>query len=308
MTEMTQLTAGTRASQMALTQTNKVIKSLIDCHRSLTVTLKHITTKGDIVNTPIPLDTIGKAWFTKELEQELLDQKIDFAVHSLKDVPPELPPGLVIIPVLQRDDSRDGLVAKAATSLATLPKGAIVGTDSLRRTTLLLRERPDLAVKSIRGNANTRLQKLEVGDFDALVMAVAGLQRIDRAEMVVEYLDPTTFVPSIGQGALAVEVRTERQDLIAMFQELQDDATQRATAAEQAFAQIIGGGCKLPVACYIHFAADTAYVHGMVGSIDSKQCVIKTLQGPAADAMKLARKLAGELAKEPFVSEYAQPK
>jgi hydroxymethylbilane synthase len=292
---------------MALTQTNKVIKSLIDRRPGLTVALKHITTKGDIDNTPIPLDTVGKAWFTKELEQELLDQKIDFAVHSLKDVPPELPPGLVVMAVLQRDDPRDGLVAKTATSLASLPKDAVVGTDSLRRKTLLLRERPDLVVKSIRGNANIRLQKLEAGDFDALVMAVAGLQRIDRTEMVVEYLDPTTFVPSIGQGALAIELCAERQDLITMFQELQDEATQMATSAEQAFAQVIGGGCKLPVACYVHFEADTAYIHGMVGSIDSKQCAMKTLQGTTADAMQLACQLASELAKEPFVAEYAQP-
>jgi hydroxymethylbilane synthase len=307
MTDLTHLIAGTRGSQMALTQTNKVKRILIKHCPGLTVTLKHVTTKGDVDNTPIPLDTVGKAWFTKELEQELLDQKIDFAVHSLKDVPPDLPLGLVVMAVLQRDDPRDGLVAKTVTSLATLPKGAVVGTDSLRRKTLLLRERPDLVVKSVRGNANTRLQKLEAGDFDVLVMAVAGLQRIGRAEMVVEYLDPTTFVPSIGQGALAVEVCAERSDLITMFQELQDDATQMATSAELAFAQVIGGGCKLPVACYVHFEADIAYVHGMVGSIDSKQCAIKTLQGPAADAIKLARQLAVELAKEPFVAEYAQP-
>src|SRR6267154_1665057 len=118
MTELTHFTAGTRASQMALIQTNKVIKNLIDSHPSLTVTLKHVTTKGEIDNTPIPLDTVGKAWFTMELEQELLDQKIDFAVHSLKDMPPELPSGLVVMAVLRRDDARDGLVAKTATSLA----------------------------------------------------------------------------------------------------------------------------------------------------------------------------------------------
>jgi hydroxymethylbilane synthase len=306
MAELTYLTAGTRASQMALFQTNRVINSLIDRHPELSIAQKHISTKGDTDQTPIPLDTVGKAWFTKEIEQELIDQNIDFAVHSLKDVPPELPPGLIVMPVLRRDDPRDGLVATAAITLKTLPKGAVIGTDSLRRKTLLLRERPDLNVRSIRGNANTRLQKLESGAYDALVMAVAGLERINRSEMVAEYLDPTSFVPPIGQGALAVEVRSERQDLLSLFQELQDNSTKIATAAEQAFTQVIGGGCKLPVACYVRINEDTAHVYGMVGSIDAKQCVIKSLQGSAANAIELAQQLAHDLAREPFVTDYGK--
>jgi len=305
MANLKQLTAGTRGSQMALTQTGRVITRLTKQHPELAVTTKIITTKGDVDDTPIPLDTIGKAWFTKEIEQELLDKNIDFAVHSLKDVPPELPPGLTVLPILPRDDPRDGLVATSATTLATLPKGATVGTDSLRRKALLLQTRPDLDVKSIRGNANTRLQKLEAGDFDALVMAVAGLERIGRSEMVVEYLDPTTFVPSIGQGALAVEVRLERTDLITLFKELQDGACVQATAAEQAFAEVIGGGCKLPVACYVHIEAGAAKVYSMVGSMDGTRCVTVSLEGPAAKALELARQLAHELAEEPFVAEYA---
>ncbi|HEY4160751.1 MAG TPA: hydroxymethylbilane synthase [Candidatus Saccharimonadales bacterium] len=305
MTDLKQLTAGTRGSPMALTQTGRVIAQLTKRHPELMVTTKTITTKGDVDDTPIPLDTVGKAWFTKEIEQELLDKNIDFAVHSLKDVPPELPPGLTVLPILPRDDPRDGLVATAATTLATLPKGATVGTDSLRRKALLLQERPDLNVQSIRGNANTRLQKLEAGDFDALVMAVAGLERIGRIEMVVEYLDPTTFVPSIGQGALAVEVRTERTDLTALFKELQDEACVQATAAEQAFAEVIGGGCKLPVACYVRIEAGTAHAYGMVGSMDASKCVVASLRGSAAEASALARQLARKLAKEPFVVEYA---
>lgn len=306
MTESTQLTAGTRASQMALFQTNEVIKSLTDHHPELSIVQKHISTKGDIDQTPIPLDTVGKAWFTKEIEQELLDQKIDFAVHSLKDVPPELPPGLIVLPILKRDDPRDGLVAKESATLSTLRKGAIVGTDSLRRKALLLKVRPDLNVQSIRGNANTRLQKLESGEYDALVMAVAGLERIDREDMIVEYFDPTTFVPSIGQGALAVEVRSERQDLVSLFKKLQDESTRVATSAEQAFAQVIGGGCKLPVACYVRIDEDTAHVYGMVGSVDAKQCVIKSLQGSATGAAELAQQLAHDLAREPFVADYGK--
>lgn len=306
MTELLQLTVGTRASQMALVQTNRIIKSITDHNPGLSVRQKHITTKGDIDNAPIPLDTVGKAWFTKEIELALLNHEVDVAVHSLKDVPPELPPGLAVMPVLRRDDPRDGLVAKAPVGLTTLPKGAIVGTDSLRRKTLLLRERPDLRVKSIRGNANTRLQKLEAGEYDALVMAVAGLERINRAEMIVEYLNPATFIPSIGQGALAVEIHTERQDLKVMFQKLQDRDTLVATEAELAFAQIIGGGCKLPVACYARIEADTAYVYGMVGSLDATQCIVKSLKGRASEVLALSRQIAKELAKESVVIGYGR--
>ncbi|HUB94004.1 MAG TPA: hydroxymethylbilane synthase [Verrucomicrobiae bacterium] len=306
MTESIQLIAGTRASQMALFQTNKVIENLKGHHQELSIKQKHISTKGDIDQTPIPLDTIGKAWFTKEIEQELIDRHIDFAVHSLKDIPPELPPGLIIMPILKRDDPRDGLIATTSVTLKTLPKGAIIGTDSLRRKALLLRERPDLIVKSIRGNANTRLQKLESGTYDALVMAVAGLERIDRSEMITEYLDPTTFVTSIGQGTLAVELRSERQDLIELFKELQDTHTLLATAAEQEFANVIGGGCKLPVACYVRIDDDTAHIHGMVGNMDARQSVIKSLHGAATNAVGLAQQLACDLAREPFVAEYVK--
>lgn len=305
MTKPTQLIAGTRASQMALVQTGQVIKALTSHHAGLTIQQKHITTKGDVDDTPIPLDTVGKAWFTKEIEQALLDHQIDFAVHSLKDVPPELPPGLLVMPVLRRDDPRDGLIAEKPYTLATLPQGAIVGTDSLRRKTLLLRERPDLQVKSVRGNANTRLQKLETGEYDALVMAVAGMERIARTEMVVEHFDPTTFVPSVGQGILAVEVCAERLDLVTMFQEIQESDTRNAAAAEQAFTQVIGGGCKLPVACYVHIEAGKAYVHGMVGSMDTTQCVTQSVHGPAENAVTLAQQLAQALAQESFVADYA---
>ncbi len=306
MTETRQLIAGTRGSPMALVQTDKVIAHLTGRHPELMIATKTITTKGDANDAPIPLDTVGKEWFTKEIEDELIERNIDFAVHSLKDVPPELPPGLMILPVLPRDDPRDAVIATTATTLATLPKGAIVGTDSLRRKTLLLKERPDLQVKSIRGNANTRLQKLEAGDFDALIMAAAGLERIGRTEMITEYLDGTTFVPSIGQGTLAVEIRTARTDLITLFTELQDEACRQATMAEQAFAEVIGGGCKLPVACYVQIETGTAHIYGMVGSIDAAQCVIGSLQGAATEAVGLARQLAHKLAQEPFVAEYAR--
>lgn len=304
MTEIKHFIAGTRGSQMALTQTGHVIDQLKSHYPDITIETKVITTRGDVDTAPIPLDSIGKAWFTKEIEQALLKGDIDFAVHSMKDVPPELPGGLIVFPILKRDDPRDVLVSLDAKGLVELPQGAIIGTDSLRRKALLLKQRPDLRVKSARGNANTRLQKLEAGKFDALVMAAAGLERIGRSETIAEYFDPTTFTPAIGQGALAIEARTVRIELLDMLMTIQDEPTQQAIAAEHAFAQEIGAGCKLPVACYVHFVDGKAHVNGMVGSMDGKQCTISTTSGDSSDASAIARQLARELSKEPFVAEY----
>ncbi len=289
---------------MALTQTGHAIDQLKSRYPDVTMDTKVITTRGDVDTAPIPLDTIGKAWFTKEIEQALLNGDIDFAVHSMKDIPPELPGGLIVFSILKRDDPRDALVSLDVKGLAELPQGAVIGTDSLRRKALLLKQRPDLRVKSVRGNANTRLQKLEAGKYDALVMAAAGLERIGRSETIAEYFDPTTFTPAIGQGALAIEARTVRIDLLDMLKTIQDEPTQQAIAAEQAFAQEIGAGCKLPVACYVHFVDGKSYVNGMVGSMDGKQCTISTTSGDAPDASAIARQLARELSKEPFVAEY----
>ena len=303
MTDSLHLTVGTRGSQMALVQTDLVVEPLKAKHPGLAVTVKVITTKGDIDHSVIPVDTVGKAWFTKEIEQALLDGHVDLAVHSLKEMPPNTPPGLVVSPVLARDDPRDALIGKTGQSLADLPRGAIVGTDSLRRKAMLLAQRPDLIVRSVRGNANTRLQKLASGDYDALVLAAAGLRRIERADDITEYFDPTVFIPAIGQGALAAEWSTDRPEVTSLMEALEDPPTCAAVAAEQAFAQTIGGGCKLPVGCYVYLAADSVHIYGMVGSMDGSLSVTKASTGPADQAVGLARALATELAKEPFVMQ-----
>jgi hydroxymethylbilane synthase len=303
MTDPLHLSVGTRGSQMALVQTDLVVEPLKAHHPGLVVTVKVITTKGDIDHSVIPVDTVGKAWFTKEIEQALLDGQIDLAVHSLKDMPPNTPPGLVVSPVLARDDPRDALIAKNGQSLEDLPRGAIVGTDSLRRKAMLLAQRPDLTVRSVRGNANTRLQKLAVGDYDALVLAAAGLHRIERGDEITEYFDPTVFIPAIGQGALAAEWSIDRPEVTRLIEALEDPPTRAAVAAEQAFAQTIGGGCKLPLGCYAYFVADYVNVYGMVGSMDGSISVTKATTGPADQAVGLAQTLAAELAKEPFVMQ-----
>lgn len=306
MAELRQLRVGTRGSKMALVQTQLVVDRLKALHPALDIQTQIITTRGDTNLAPIPLDTIGKAWFTEEIEQALEDGTIDLAIHSLKDVPPEIGAGLHVLPVLRRDDPRDVLVARDGKTLADLPNGAVVGTDSLRRKALLLARRPDLRVQSVRGNATTRLEKLERGAYDALVMAVAGLERIGRTDAVTDYFDTETFVPAIGQGALAAEWRSERKDISAYVAVLGDAETLAAVAAEQAFAAVIGGGCKLPVGCYARFANETAQVYGMVGSMDGTEVVIQSASGPADQATQLAQTLARKLAAEPFVAQYVK--
>jgi hydroxymethylbilane synthase len=289
---------------MALMQANLIADQLTAKNPGLTVKLKIITTKGDTNDAPIPLDTIGKEWFTKEIEQALQNRSIDLAVHSLKDLAPETPEGLLVQPVLVRDDPRDALVSKIGVSLSALPKGATIGTDSLRRKALLLQHRPDVNVKSIRGNANTRLKKLEEESYDALVMAAAGLERIGKTDVITELFDPRTFTPAVGQGVLAAESREDRPEIVDMIKALQDAPTQAAVAAERAFASEIGGGCKLPIGCYVYFDGDTVHVNGMVGSMDGTRTTIKSVIGPAAESATLARQLAAQLVKEPFVAEY----
>lgn len=298
------LTIGTRGSQMALMQANLVAERLKARYPGLAIDIEVITTKGDTDDSPIPLDTVGKAWFTSEIEQALLNGRVDFAVHSLKDLPPEVPAELAVSSVLVRSDPRDALVTRTATRLGELTKGAVIGTDSLRRKAQLLQQRPDLVVQSIRGNANTRLQKLQDGGYDALVVAAAGMERIGRARDITEYFAPDVFVPAIGQGALAVEARKDNPELWTMLHALQDPPTQAAVDAEQAFARVIGGSCKLPLGCYVYFKADTVHIHGMAGNMEGTVVVTKTVSGPANKAIELAQRLAAELAKEPFVAQY----
>jgi len=303
MTAVQSLTIGTRGSRMALRQTDLVANALTAQNPALTIKTKIIITKGDRNMAPIPLDTVGKAWFTAEIEDALQKGEIDLAVHSHKDLPPEMPEGFAVAAVLKRSDPRDALVARAAKRLTDLPEGAIVGTDSLRRKALLLQHRPDLVVRSIRGNVDTRLRKLYDEQYDALVLAAAGLERLERLDAVSEFLDPTSFVPAIGQGVLAVEARSDNTVLWGMLRAIQHQPTLAVVAAEQAFSRIIGGGCKLPVSCYVYFERSTAHIIGMVGSKNARECVVKSITGSKAEAVSLAEGLARKLLVEPFMTK-----
>ena len=303
MSEIKSLTIGTRGSALALKQTELVIKALEANYPALQITTKIITTKGDKNLSPIPLDTIGKAWFTEELEEALLSGEIDLAVHSLKDLPPETPKGLATTAVLKREDARDVLISRSNVGLDQLPKGAIVGTDSIRRKAELLHRRPDLIIKSVRGNVDTRLCKLQQKDYDALMLAAAGLSRLGKIDAVTQYLDPNEFVPAIGQGVLAAEARVDHTELWQLIKSIQDPETLEIVKAEQMFSKVVGGGCKLPVGCYAYFEGEEVTLHAMVGSMDALKMVTKSAKGPRANAVSLAKQLAKDLLREDIFSQ-----
>lgn len=289
------ITIGTRGSDLALIQTEIVKNNLLAIDPTLEINVSIIKTKGDKNMSPIPLDTVGKGWFTKEIEKALLDKTIDLAVHSLKDMPEELPNGLAITAITKREDPRDVLVSRDKHTLADLPSGAIIGTDSSRRRLQVLHLRSDLHVASVRGNVNTRLNKLNEGNYDALVLAAAGLKRLGKDNVITQYFDPTAFIPAPGQGALAIETRKSDSILTAFLSNIIDKPTEIATNAERAFAAATGGGCKLPVGAYAVCNGDTCKLYGMLASLDGSQYIVDAIEGPCDEAVTMGEKLAKKI-------------
>ncbi|MBI2940745.1 MAG: hydroxymethylbilane synthase [Chloroflexi bacterium] len=246
---------GTRGSALALAQTRLVIERLAERFPSTAVEICPIHTRGDHLAS-VSLSVIGgQGVFVKEIEQALLAGRIDFAVHSLKDLPSALPPGLALAAILPREDPRDVLIARSAPSLVALPAGARVATSAPRRFTQLHAARPDLHLVDIRGNVDTRLRRLRAGDFDAIVLAAAGLHRLGRAGEITEYLPLDVCLPAVGQGALAVEARVDDADLLAMLQAIDHPPTRAAVTAERAVLRALGGGCRIPIAAYARVQA-----------------------------------------------------
>ena len=280
---MTELVAGTRGSRLALAQTAWVVERLRLAHPGLTVRTEVIRTKGDVF-TDAPLPSIGgKGLFTGEIEAALLAGTIDLAVHSLKDLPTDLPDGLAIGAVPEREDARDVLISRSGAGLDALPPGARVGTGSLRRAAQLRARRPDLCIVDVRGNVDTRLRKLGQEDarLDALVLAAAGLNRLGLAGRVTEYLDLDVMLPAVGQGALAVEVRAADARVLAAVAVLEDHATRIAVEAERAFLRALGGGCQTPAAAFATLEGVTLRLRGMVANPDGSGLRRGEISGPA---------------------------
>ena len=287
---------GTRSSKLALWQAEYVKSCLEKEYPALTVELKLMTTKGDKI-LDAPLAKIGgKGLFTKELEMDMLAGGIDIAVHSLKDMPTEVPEGLVISAITKRFDPGDAVVSPSYQTFDKLPQGAKVGTSSLRRKAQLLHARPDLSIQDLRGNVNTRLRKLEEEHFDAIILAVAGLKRLGFGDRITDILPQTMVLPAVGQGALAIETRADDAKVRELIGFLNDPETARCATAERAFLGRVEGGCQVPVGVYATPAgAGKLQVEAVIASLDGVRLYRDRIDGRTADAEDLGIQLADRL-------------
>jgi hydroxymethylbilane synthase len=282
---------GTRGSPLALAQAHEVRERLIRAQGSLAepgaIEILVIKTMGDAVTDRTLSALGGKGLFTKELEQALLDDRIDIAVHSMKDVPTLLPDGLALDCFLPRADPRDAFFAAGGATLETLPAGAVVGTASLRRQALVLLARPDLRVAPIRGNVDTRLKKVESGTVDATLLAVAGLQRLGRGEMVKIVLPPEIMLPAVAQGAIGIQRRNGDERIAQLLQPLNDPATATRVTAERALLEVLDGSCRTPIAALATLAGDRLSLTGLVVRPDGSERHQVTLDADASNAATL---------------------
>ncbi|EIJ79064.1 porphobilinogen deaminase [Bacillus methanolicus PB1] len=284
---MRKIIVGSRRSKLALTQTNWVIEQLKKLAPSFDFEVKEIVTKGDKILDVTLSKVGGKGLFVKEIEQAMLNKEIDMAVHSMKDMPAVLPEGLMIGCIPEREDHRDALISKNHIPLKELKLGAKIGTSSLRRGAQILANRPDLEIKWIRGNIDTRLAKLETEEYDAIILAAAGLSRMGWAsEVVTEFLETDVCLPAVGQGALAIECRSDDSELLQLFEKLTSEKTSRAVRAERTFLQKMEGGCQVPIAGYAFINDnDEIVLTGLVASPDGKEILKERAAGHNAEEL-----------------------
>jgi hydroxymethylbilane synthase len=289
------LRIATRESPLALWQAEHVAARLRAAHPQLTVELLPMTTAGDQMQTA-PLSTVGgKGLFVKELEQAMLEGRADLAVHSMKDVPVQQPPGLVLSCFLSGEDPRDAFVSNRYQTLDALPQGAVVGTSSLRRQAQLRALRPDLVVRDLRGNVGTRLRKLDEGQYDAILLASAGLIRLGLGERIREALNPVRFLPAIGQGVIGIECRGDDQATQALLAPLHDPASAIRLRAERAMNARLGGACQVPVAGHALIEGAQLRLEGLVGATDGSRVLRQQISGNCDDAEQLGEQLAQRL-------------
>ena len=292
---MTLLKIATRQSPLALWQAEHIKARLQALHPQLTVELVTFVTQGDkILDTPLA-KIGGKGLFVKELEHALLDGRADLAVHSIKDVPMSLPDGLCLPVICEREDPTDAFVSNQYACLADLPKGARLGTSSLRRRSQIKFLRPDLQVIDLRGNVGTRLSKLDAGQYDAIILASAGLLRLEMPERIAERLSPTDSLPAVGQGALGLECRAGDEAVLALIEPLSHAETQVCVRSERAFNHRLMGGCQVPIAGYAVLEGDQLWLRGRVGRVDGQALLKDELRGDVTDAEGLGVALAERL-------------
>lgn len=289
------ITIATRKSPLAMWQAEHVKAQLEQAHSDLQVELMGMSTQGDrILDTPLA-KIGGKGLFVKELEQGMLDGRADIAVHSMKDVPVAFPDGLHLPVIMSREDPRDAFVSNQFDGLDALPEGARVGTSSLRRQCQLAANRPDLEILPLRGNVNTRLRKLDDGEYEAIILASAGLIRLGFAERIRNYIDTDSSLPAIGQGAIGIECRSDDERINTLLAPLHDTDTASCVLAERAMNQRLEGGCQVPIGGHAVLEGDQLYLRGLVGSNDGSQIVRAEGRAPREQADQLGVRIAEEL-------------
>lgn len=292
------LRIATRESPLALWQANYVKSALERAHPDLEVLLVPMTTRGDqILNSPLS-KIGGKGLFIKELEVALLEDRADIAVHSMKDVPMEFPEGLGLVTICEREDFRDAFVSNRYDSLDDLPQGAVIGSSSLRRQCQLRAHRPDLVIKDLRGNVGTRLSKLDAGDYDAIILASAGLLRLGLPERIKQFLDPELSLPAGGQGAVGIECRLDDAATRALLAPLHHAPTATCVRAERAMNARLQGGCQVPIAALARLDGEQLHLSGLVGTVDGSRILRSRISGAAHMAEELGETLAEDLLRQ----------
>ena len=286
---------GTRKSKLALWQANFVAQQLKKHFPHLEVELVKITTKGDKI-LDVPLAKVGgKGLFVKEIEDALLRNEIDVAVHSLKDVPTYFPPGLGLVAITKREDPRDAFLSIKYSSIDELPKGAVIGTSSLRRKVQLKIHRPDLTIKDLRGNVDTRIRKLEEGQYDAIILAYAGLKRLELENKAKQVFDTDFMIPAVAQGFLGIETRLDDADTIKIVSVLNDEESRLRAVAERAFLKTLEGGCQVPLAGYSEIKDGKLILTGFISDLEGKRYFKDFIEGSPVEAEDLGIELAERL-------------
>lgn len=289
------LKIATRKSPLALWQANFVKDRLEALHPDLQVELVPMSTQGDkILDTPLA-KVGGKGLFVKELETAMLEGRADIAVHSMKDVPVEFPDGLGLHTICEREDPRDAFVSNHFNQIDELPQGAVVGTSSLRRQCQLRAARPDLVIRDLRGNVNTRLAKLDAGEYDAIILAAAGLKRLDMAHRIAAFIEPEQSLPANGQGAVGIECRLDDHELHALLAPLEHPETRIRVLTERAMNRALQGGCQVPIGAYALVQGEEVWLRGLVGSPDGARVIRDEIRGPLAEGEALGHTLAQRL-------------
>jgi hydroxymethylbilane synthase len=295
---MKKLVIATRRSRLALWQAQHIAERLQAAHAGLSVELLPMSTRGDELIDRRLDEAGGKGLFVKELENAMSEGRADLAVHSMKDVPADLPPGFVLAAITAREDPRDALVSSKYKSLGEMPKGATVGTSSLRRQAQIVERHPGLEVRLLRGNVDTRLAKLDRGEYDAIVLAAAGLTRLGLEARITVRLEAEAMLPAPGQGALGIECLAGRAEVVALIAPLADASSAACVRAERTVSRVLGGSCTLPLAAYAQMAGNRVRLRALVASSDGKRVIRSEFEAAAGDPEALGNRVAQDLRRQ----------